>query len=241
MGATHEIGIVVLMTRSHRVPEGAGVCPQASKRPFRDEAERRCAGNRPRAGGRLAGRTLGTPNELVEVIASHHAPALPDNEHVACACQRDDGRLLGPPAARRTNRPFQDYPAPRQRRPTSSLLCLSRSAAPRPAHRRTGSCHRYRLSSDSPENCQFWKTLFKGTNRLPICAGRAEEEIWRSTDCLNQRRLWVGDEPHQRHVLIVDDDDLVRETLRFVLEEGAIRSGRFRTRWTPRRFWNASR
>ncbi|CUU35941.1 MAG: response regulator [Fimbriimonadales bacterium] len=29
-----------------------------------------------------------------------------------------------------------------------------------------------------------------------------------------------GTNTHQRHVLIVDDDDLVRETLRFVLEEG---------------------
>ncbi|GIV13367.1 MAG: hypothetical protein KatS3mg021_1649 [Fimbriimonadales bacterium] len=82
-GLLHEIGAVVLMTRFPR--EYQKVLEYARKPQSEAfsliEAERQLLGtDHAQVGGLLAERWE-LPEGLVEVIASHHAPALPDNEH----------------------------------------------------------------------------------------------------------------------------------------------------------------
>lgn len=82
-GLLHEIGIVVLMTR---FPRDYQKVLEYARKPQSEalsliEAERQLLGtDHAQVGGLLAERWE-LPDELVEVIASHHAPALPDNEH----------------------------------------------------------------------------------------------------------------------------------------------------------------
>ncbi len=82
-GLLHEIGVVALMTRFPT--EYQKVLEYAPRHRGENlsliEAERQLLGTDHAQVGSLLAERWELPEELVEVIASHHAPALPDNEH----------------------------------------------------------------------------------------------------------------------------------------------------------------